>query len=191
MRALAGGLAFLVFAAVPSTYRIDLKGGGAYFTNARPAERSGRYVFRTSAGTLMSIRKADVVQIRQAFAAVPPIDGNAAPSSPAAAARNQKIYAGRLHGTRATANPSLPAQDPYFRQSPYRPGVGEAYPANPNDYAVGKTFAYPPTGKVYEGLPPNKAPEGAPMNKVPEGPAVPADSAPPTQTPAPPPPPNR
>jgi hypothetical protein len=187
MRAFAGCLAFVVLAAVPSAYRIDLKGGGGYWANARPTEQSGRYVFRTTGGTLMSIRKSDVARIGREVAVSAPADVNlAGHASPAAAARNQKVYAGRLHVMRKTdVKPPLPQQDPYFRQSPYRPGVGEAFPPSANDYTVGKTFAYPPSGKVYEGLPPNRPAEGLPPNKAPEGPA------PMVQTPPPPPPPQR
>lgn len=157
-----------------STYRIDLKGGGAYWASSKPGERAGRYVFRTTGGTLMSVRESDVSGIHRSAPAAPaPPTSALGPSSPASAARNQNVYADRLHAQRRNGSnrePSLNRQDPYFRQSPYRPGVGEAYPASPNDYTVGKTFAYPPAGRVYE---------DAPMNKVPEGPAVPQDSAPP------------
>ncbi len=186
MPAFAGCLAFVILSAVPSSYQINLKGGGTYLSRERPAEQSGRYVFRTPEGTLMSIRKTDVAQIRRSVAVAPAAETNRlGPTSPAAAAKYQKLYAGQLRGVRSAAPVPLSRQDPYFKQSPYRPGVGEAYPGSPNDYAVGKTFAYPPSGTVYEGLPPNKAPEGGAPNKTPEGPA------PHLQTPPPPPPPNR
>jgi hypothetical protein len=166
MNALVAVLALLTLSAIPTAYRIDLKGGVTYWSSAKPAERSGRYVFRTSDGTLMSIRRSDVARIRQSLTPAKPNDEKLlGPTSPAAAARNQKVVATQLHDARKNGPNGL------FKQGPYRPGVGLPYPPAANDYKVGKTFAYPPSGTVYEGLPPGKVPEGpAPMLETPPPP---------------------
>jgi hypothetical protein len=180
MKAMLSLIAILLLPAPPVSYRIDLKGGATYWSPAKPGERSGRYVFRTAEGTLMSIRVSDVARIRQA--AMPGKPGGSVelgPTSPAAAARNQKAVAERLRAARRRKPENL------LKQDPYRPGVGEPYPAAPNDYRVGKTFAYPPSGKVYEGPAPTNVPEGPAPTNVPEGPA------PMLEPPPPPPPPHR
>lgn len=179
MKAMLGLIAILLLPASPVSYRIDLKGGATYWSAAKPGERSGRYVFRTADGTLMSIRVSDVARIRQA--AMPGKPGDAivlGPTSPAAAARNQKVVAEQLHAARRRK------PDQVLKQDAYRPGVGEPYPASPNDYRVGRTFAFPPSGKVYEGPAPTNVPEGPAPTNVPEGPA------PMLQSPPPPPPPH-
>ncbi|MGH9443275.1 MAG: hypothetical protein ACRD16_13485 [Thermoanaerobaculia bacterium] len=168
LRALAGGFAFLAVSVTPSIFRIDVKGGGFYWASARPSERSGRYVFRTASGTLMSIRKSDVAGIRAATIPARPDDTrDLGPTSPAAAARNQKLNAEELRSARPAKVRSL------FRQDPYRPGIGIAYPPSPNDYKVGKTFAFPSSGKVYEGPPPTNVPEGPPPALEPPPPPPP------------------
>jgi len=158
MKALAGLLALLMFSSLPLAYRIDLKGGATYWSSARPVERRGQYVFKTSDGTLVSIRKSDVVQIRQSFAPGKPNDTKLlGPTSPATAARNQRVSAEQFRRERRRSlNNNL------FKQDPYRPGVGLPYPPAANDYVVGKTFAYPPSGKVYEEPVPTNVPEGPP-----------------------------
>ena len=166
MRTLAALAFFAVSAA--GTYRIDLKGGAAYWTSARPEIRAGRYVFRTREGTLMSVRESDVVRIGQERLPKDSRDAvDLGPTSPAAAARYQKIAGEQAREARRRPAGRL------LRQDPYRPGVGLPYPPSANDYRVGKTFAYPPSGKVYEGLPPTMAPEGQPPELEPSPPPPP------------------
>lgn len=163
MRTLAALAFFAVSAA--GAYRIDLKGGTAYWSPARPEVRAGRYVFRTREGTLMSVRKSDVVRIGQER--LPKESSEVVelgPTSPAAAARSQKLAGERLREGRR------PPADRLLRQDAYRPGVALPYPPSANDYRVGRTFAYPPSGKVYEGLPPTMAPEGPPPELEPPPP---------------------
>ncbi len=176
MKAMVGLIALLLLPAAPASYRIDLKGGGTYWSASKPGERSGRYVFRTADGTVMSVRVSDVARVRRAATPGKPGDTlDVGPTSPAAAAQNQKVVAEQLRAARRRKPKGL------LKQYPYRPGVGEAYPASPNDYRVGKTFAFPPSGKVYEGPAPTNVPEGSAPTNVPEG------SAPMLEPPPPPP----
>lgn len=158
-------LLVLAISASPVSYRIELKGGGAYVSAAKPDERSGRYVFRTPEGTLMSVRTSDVARIRAAaHPEAPRGTQSLGPTSPATAARNQRVVADRLRDARRRKPGDL------FRQDPYRPGVGVPYPPSANDYRVGRTFAYPPSGRVYEGPPPTNVPEGPPPKLEPPPP---------------------
>jgi hypothetical protein len=173
-------LAFLAISVAPVSYRIDLKGGGAYWSNAKPAEKSGRYVFTTPDGTLLSIRKSDVSQVKLAPRA-PGSNEEVAfgPTSPAAAAKNHNVA--QTPGPRPKGRALTPTEQ-LLSQEEYRPGIGLAYPAAPGDYQVGKTFAYP-MGDVREG--------GAPPANVQSGEPPMLRSPTPPPPPPPPPPPKR
>jgi len=184
-------------------YTIVLRGGTHYVSPRKPAEKNGAYVFTTTDGTLLSVRKSDVASIRAVSAPKPdrPLEDLGATSSLAGAARSQRETARRIHERPKT----MPQKN-----DAYRPGVGVPYLPGSNDYVVGKTWAPPAGSAVYtgdaptgvpssdppKGAPSADAPTGAPSTdaptSVPSGDApkgVPSGDAPTGQPPPPPPPP--
>lgn len=174
-------------ALVAADYQVVLRGGASYRTHRKPAEKNGAYVFTATDGTLLSVRKNDVVSVRAVSEPAPEITlPGVGDTRPVAAARNQQQLAKKIH-----ENARHPAEVPQ-KNDAYRPGVGVALPAGSNDYVVGKTWAAPPSGTVYTGsaptgAPSGDAPKGAPSMDAPKG--APAVDAVPPPRPSPPPPP--
>ena len=138
-------LAALLPAALPAGYRIEVKGGGIYWSAQKPAVKGNSYTFKTSDGTLLLLRKSDVVSVTES--APPKKEKDAVDigwSSPADAARAR---AGKAP-VRGTPKSDLQKNDAY------RPGRGVAAPTAPDQYQVGRTLAPPPSGQVYSGEPP-------------------------------------
>lgn len=136
--------AALLAGAARADYRIEVKGGGSYWSVRKPVLKGNSYTFRTSEGTLLLLKKSDVVSVREAS---PPKKEKEAIdlglSSPAEAAKA---------GQAKTARRSPPSD--LQKNDAYRPGRGVAQPTTPDQYQVGRTLAPPPSGQVLTGEPP-------------------------------------
>ena len=143
----------LVPAAARADYRIEVKGGGSYWSVQRPVLKGNSYTFKTSEGTLLLLKKSDVVSVKEA---APPKKEKVAVdigvTSPVGAAQAGKAKAAR----RASPN-DLQKNDAY------RPGRGVASPATPDQYQVGRTLAPPASGQVLTGEPPKAEPPPPPQ----------------------------
>jgi hypothetical protein len=178
-----------LFAATPAptvartVYRIELSGNQTVWSEDQPRDTGALLLFhRYPGGLLVSIKKADVRRVV------------ATRGTPALTARGQRtggaIDLGRTGSGSAAGLPApegaeLPPgerkdgaallnPDRAYRpdwDSKQVPGLNLPYPASPNDYREGKTFAYPPAAAVQEapGEPP-KAPAGS--GEAPKGPSV-------------------
>jgi hypothetical protein len=160
-------LALLVPLAAGAEFRIAMKGGVSYLTETRPALKHGAYVFKTLQGTLMSVRKRDVVSVEanvkiEKTESARPIgriseipSGGGGSSSIASAAAPEPAKPGII-GAPAKGDMSTDA---------FQPGIGLAPPSAPGDYQVGKTIAAPASGTVESG--------SAPMLETPPPPPPP------------------
>src|SRR5438128_1179595 len=97
---IAGAILAAIFASAHlwADYEITLRGGVRYWSRQKPAEKNGAYVFTATDGTLLSVRKKDVASIHTGDGPKP--ETTAEPlgeTSPAAAARNQREIARRIH----------------------------------------------------------------------------------------------
>lgn len=176
------GFAFLLTLFLPSAgradYRIESKGGGTFLATKKPVLKGAAYIFTKSDGTVMSVRKSDVVSIQKA---VPPKPEQLAKplgsTSPVLAADEQKAinkeiakggadkYKGNL-----LLDKNLKGD---FKSDSYTPGVGMGLPSGTNDLQIGRTVAAPPSGKVLEGAPPTGVQSGAPPTTQESQPATP------------------
>jgi hypothetical protein len=138
--------AALVPAAGRADYRIEVKGGGSYWSLRKPVLKGGSYTFRTREGTLLLLKKSDVVSVKES---APPKKEKPAVdigvTSPVEAAK-----AGHANAAAAKRAPPSDLQ----KSDAYRPGRGVAQPATPDQYQVGRTLAPPPSGQVLTGEPP-------------------------------------
>jgi len=136
-----------------SIYRIETGGSGLLFSMDRPVQSGELVLFHQyPGGALMSVRRADIRRIaaeprpeprsayvdigvtgggaRRDAAASGKTTGHAEPAGPGA----------RKDGT-ALLNPDRKYQPDI--DSKQVPGMNLGYPASPNDYREGRTFAYP------------------------------------------------
>jgi hypothetical protein len=156
MKKLALIVGALVLAGSPlfGDVRIDVKGGGVYWAKKAPAARGATYVFTDLHGTVMSLRKSDVVAIHAGTS--PTLATKAEPIgyvSPVSAARAQQ----KINEKAAAAPPTHAfgqKEESDLDSQAFRPGVGLALPAAPGDYEVGRTIAPPASGAVTSGSAP-------------------------------------
>lgn len=146
-------------AAPPTIYRVELAGTQSAWAIGKPEPNRNLLLFRHYPdGALMSVRAKDVRRVvawREPAAASGPSrelkpgqaveigmtgGGSAAPTA-------GKTAGGRVAApTTAPFNPSR-AYNPSW-DSKLVPGSTMPYPASPNDYAEGKTLAFPPASSV-------------------------------------------
>lgn len=127
-------------------YRIQVKGGGTYWSAKKPVLKGNSYTFRNAEGTLMLLKKPDVLSITES---APPKTQTEAQdigwSSPAEAAK-----AGKQMAARPVRKPPSDLE----KSDAYRPGRGVAAPVTPDQYQVGRSLAPPASGEVLTGPPP-------------------------------------
>jgi hypothetical protein len=129
----------LLAAAASAEYRVTTRGGGEFWAAQKPKVQGQNYVFRNRDGTLMSLRRAEVVSVEER--SLPKGKGviPVGRVSPAEAAGSKRSYVS-----------PRPAPPPRPLPPAYTPGIGVA-PGTPDQYQYGRTLAPPPGDKVYEG----------------------------------------
>jgi hypothetical protein len=167
-------------AAEPMVYRIELAGGQQIFARTPPVPHGTRLVFsRYPDGALMSLKRSDV----QRVITVPPAkkadvrksrpgeviilgstgEGGAG-STPSEAAGAMRP--GEAKDGTALLNPSRDYRPDWDAKQV--PGQTLPYPASPNDYREGRSFAYPPGTAVQTA--PGQPPTGVPSGEPPKSP---------------------
>ena len=173
-------------AAVQTVYRIELLGNQTIWSEDQPKDAGGLLLFhRYPGGLLVSVKKADVRRVilssRTIAAGRGLRPGNvielgrtgsgstATPGGAAgAAADGTELPPGERKDGTALLNPDRPYRPDWDAKQV--PGLNLPYPASPNDYREGKTFAYPPAAAVQEapGEPPKMPPNSG---EPPKGPS--------------------
>lgn len=129
-------------------YRIEVKGGGVYWSVEKPVLKGPGYTFKTADGTFMLLKKADVLSVRESAAPKKEKEavdiGKGSPVEAAASSRQVQ---------RAPRPARRPPSD-LEKSDAYRPGRGVANPVTPDQYQVGRTLAPPASGQVLTGPPP-------------------------------------
>jgi len=165
-------------AAADVVYRIETGGSGVLWSADRPVQNGELVLFHEfPTGALMSVRRSDVRRVaaqpraalRSAYVDIGVTGGGARKDIPSAGKPPGREPAGpgaRRDGT-ALLNPDRKYQPDI--DSKQVPGMNLPYPASPNDYREGRTFAYPaaPAVQTAPGEPP-KMPPGT--GEVPKGP---------------------
>ncbi len=169
-----------------SVYKVELSGNQTVWSEDQPRNAGALVLFhRYPGGLLVSVKKAEVRRVT----AVPRVAEELKRLK-----TGKDVVVGSLadrqpSGSGATAGSAVPegaALPPGERKDgtallnpdrPYRPGWDSKqvpgqnlpYPASPNDYREGRTFAYPPASVVQEapGEPPKMAPSSGEPPKAP------------------------
>ncbi|HYK41153.1 MAG TPA: hypothetical protein VE007_02110 [Thermoanaerobaculia bacterium] len=170
-------LAALLFAAAAATasapaardvvYRVETGGSGVFWSADRPVQSGELVLFHEyPAGTLVSVRRSDVrrvaaeprAKLRPGYVDIGITAGGARKDTAAAggkgSARNEPAGPGARKDGTALLNPDRKYQPDI--DSKQVPGMNLPYPASPNDYREGRTFAYPaaPAVQTAPGEPP-------------------------------------
>jgi hypothetical protein len=136
-----------------SIYRIETGGSGLLFSMDRPVQSGELVLFHQyPGGALMSVRRADIRRIaaeprpepRSAYVDIGVTGGGARRDAAAAGkttGRGEPPGPGARRDGTALLNPDRKYQPDI--DSKQVPGMNLGYPASPNDYREGRTFAYP------------------------------------------------
>ena len=167
-------------AASEVVYRIETGGSGVLWSSDRPVQSGELVLFHEyPAGALVSVRRSDVrrvaaesrARLRPGYVDIGVTAGgarrDAAPAGKAAGRTSEPAGPGARRDGTALLNPDRKYQPDI--DSKQVPGMNLPYPASPNDYREGRTFAYPaaPAVQTAPGEPP-KMPQGT--GEVPKGP---------------------
>ena len=154
-------------AAADVVYRIETGGSGVLWSADRPVQSGELVLFHEyPAGALMSLRRSDVrrvaaeprARLRPGYVDVGVTGGgarrDAAAAGGKATARGEPPGPGARRDGTALLNPDRKYQPDI--DSKQVPGMNLPYPASPNDYREGRTFAYPaaPAVQTAPGEPP-------------------------------------
>ncbi len=167
-------------AAEPMVYRIELAGGQQILARTPPVPHGTRLVFsRHPDGALMSLKRSDVQRVVTVALAktadvhkprpgeiiiLGPTGERGAGSTPSEAPGAMRP--GEAKDGKALLNPSRDYRPDW--DSKQVPGQTLAYPASPNDYREGRSFAYPPGTAVQTA--PGQPPTGVPSGEPPKSP---------------------
>ena len=136
-----------------SIYRIETGGSGLLFSTDRPVQSGELVLFHQyPGGALMSVRRSDIRRIaaeprpepRSAYVDIGVTGGGArrdASASGKTTGRSEPAGPGARRDGTALLNPDRKYQPDI--DSKQVPGMNLGYPASPNDYREGRTFAYP------------------------------------------------
>jgi hypothetical protein len=172
-----------VTAAGQTVYKIELSGNQTIWSADQPRDTGALLLFHSyPGGLLVSVKKADVRHITLSNRATVTGRGlrpgtvielgrtgsgsTAAPGG--AAADGTPLPPGERKDGTALLNPDRSYRPDWDAKQV--PGLNLPYPASPNDYREGKTFAYPPAAAVQEapGEPPKMPPNSG---EPPKGPS--------------------
>ena len=166
-------------------YRIELNGNQTVWSEDLPRDSGALVLFhRFPGGLLVCVKKTDVRRVtatprivedpkrlrtgREVM--VGTFGGRTSKGFGGSAAKGDEILLppGENKDGTALLNPDRPYRPEW--DSKQVPGMNIPYPASPNDYAEGKTFAYPPAGAVQEapGEPPKMPPSTGEPPKAPQ-----------------------
>jgi hypothetical protein len=166
-----------------SVYRIELSGNQSIWSEDKPRDAGALLLFhRYPGGMLVSVKKADVRRVtissRTAVASRGLRPGNVielgrtgsgSTARPGGAPEGMLLPPGERKDGTALLNPDRPYRPDW--DSKQVPGLNLPYPASPNDYREGRTFAYPPARAIQEA--PGEPPKAPPASgEPPKGPSV-------------------
>jgi hypothetical protein len=169
-------------AAAPKLYRIELAGNQIVLSRDRPVEGGGGTVLlfhRYPDGLLLSVKKAAVRRVtlsqgtgsskglRPGGEIVLGPTGSAREPGTATGAAATGPYPGERKDGTALLNPDRTYRPEWDNK--LVPGASLPYPASPNDYREGRSYAYPPASAIQQapGEPPTM-PQGS--GEPPKGP---------------------
>jgi hypothetical protein len=147
-------------------FRIDMKGGGTYWSNAKPVLKGNAYTFTSIQGQFLSLKANDVAKIEQAQPKKPePVltdkamagtlwdtrQAGGATVTSTGGGGSSRPRLGRTAPAPATAN-DLP------NSYAYSTGTAYAAPSAADQMQVGRSFAPPASGQVLTGPAPVMSP---------------------------------